>query len=570
MSPDKTLPPHPPKQRAGRGSASPPPPLTIPADALVRAEARWRALVLATGQITWVLDAQGRSLDSLSWCAYTGQTPEEAAQHWLDAIHPADQALVSQAWAHAFASQEPYRIEYRIRRADGVYRMFETRGIPILDAVGTFIEWVGACTDVTERSQAQMDLQAFQEHHRLLIETTAFGIVFQDAQTGILAMNPAAEREQLRGETVQRISQFAGLFETISDGVAVYDCEGRFVAMNQALLDLYGFDRDTDMVEKSLAERAQILQVRDPRGQPLAPGAWGLGRMLRGEVISSANAVEIIVTRADGRDVQVSITGAPIRNAQGEITGAVTVARDITERARLDQMKDDFINVASHELRAPLTPVILACRFIQRALNRPEQAAKLDRYAGEIVIQAKRLSRLVDDMLDMTRITNNHFAIQRAPCDLAKTILDAVEEQRAVWHRAIFEEGLTHPFMTMADAERIWQVMTNLLTNAMKYAPASEPIIVRAEIVPAASAQLLRITVQDRGPGIPIAAQTRIFERFYRLPDSDQPLQAPNGLGLGLFITRAIVEAHGGHITIESPSGGGSAFVVELPLSPPP
>lgn len=241
----------------------------------------------------------------------------------------------------------------------------------------------------------------------------------------------------------------------------------------------------------------------------------------------------------------------------------ITARKDLeAERDRLAALKDDFIHIASHELRAPLTPLMLGMRMVQRAIGKPGQEATMQHRMDEIVARTKHLSRLIDDMVSMTRISAGQLDLDMEPCDLARTLRDAVETQRAFWHRDISLDVTPHAVPALADAERIWQVYTNLISNACKYSPDMRPVAVSATIIKQGDASFFWVSIQDQGDGIDPAALPHLFERFYR----SQATVGKEGLGLGLFIAQGIAQGHGGSISATSVVGQGSAFTVVIPV----
>ncbi len=234
------------------------------------------------------------------------------------------------------------------------------------------------------------------------------------------------------------------------------------------------------------------------------------------------------------------------------------------ERERLRWMQEEFINIASHELRAPLTPLLLASQMVQRAARKPGQEARIIHLAEEIALHAKRMNRMVDDMLNMTRIEAGRFTLVPAPCDLAATIRDAIQTQHDLTHRDLLLVGADAPIEAVVDAERIWQVLTNLVSNAIKYSPSPSPVEVLVEQMAKDQAPWLRVSVHDAGPGIPASALPHLFQRFYRVIATQESSQ--DGLGLGLYIAHSIIHSHGGTIWVETTEGVGSTFIAEFPL----
>ena len=249
----------------------------------------------------------------------------------------------------------------------------------------------------------------------------------------------------------------------------------------------------------------------------------------------------------------------------------------VEERTRelreANRRMDEFLAIAGHELKTPLTSIKGNIQLAQRRLARvvgQEAEAELLALARILLVleraegQTARLNRLVNDLLDVSRIQTGTLDLRLGPTDLAAIVRAAVEEQRE-WapDRTICLEmpaGLSVPIV--ADADRIGQVVTNYLTNALKYSPDDRPVTVGLETMPARA----RVWVRDEGPGLPAAEQERIWERFYRASGIAQQDSSHSGLGLGLHISRTIVEQHHGQVGVESVPGTGSTFWFTLPV----
>lgn len=242
---------------------------------------------------------------------------------------------------------------------------------------------------------------------------------------------------------------------------------------------------------------------------------------------------------------------------------SVLVIRDITERS-LHQLQDAFLALASHELRTPLTPLQSYLELIARTLGRKDPAdpdiARTLRYAGIAGGQVRRLGRLVDDLLDVARLQTGKLTLRRAPVrvdELAGRAIEIAQTLAAGQAIALDASGL--PLTVDADAERLEQVLLNLLTNAITHAPGTE----RIDVCVRREGGEAIIEVRDNGPGIAAAELPHVFSRFYQ---TRQRREGGGGLGLGLFIAREIVVAHGGAIAVDSIKGQGATFTVRLPL----
>jgi signal transduction histidine kinase len=240
---------------------------------------------------------------------------------------------------------------------------------------------------------------------------------------------------------------------------------------------------------------------------------------------------------------------------------------------------DAFLNIASHELKTPLTTLKGLVQLAQRRLQQATMEAASGAHslpvilisAGELLArtdrQMTRMDALINDLLDISRIQAGQLALRLAHCDLAGVVSEAVEEQRAAWSQRIISLDLAveGPLEVVADAGRLSQVVTNFLTKALKYSPASAGVTVAVR----REAGKARVSVRDAGPGIPAADQERLWERFYRVPGVEPQSGSGLGLGLGLHISRTIVERHHGRVGVESVVGQGSTFYFVLPLAPP-
>jgi signal transduction histidine kinase len=271
-----------------------------------------------------------------------------------------------------------------------------------------------------------------------------------------------------------------------------------------------------------------------------------------------------VLRRDDGSDLPVEYVLTETDD-HGIGTGVVVVT-DVSERRALERMKSEFVAVTSHELRTPLTSVI---GYLEALLDDDELDGSLTpehlRLLGVIQRNADRLARLVDDLFVVSQFDSGRVPLSAAELDLGALARECVESAApaAADHGVALTAHVDGPAPVRGDAERLGQVLDNLVGNAVKFTPPGGRVDVRARVVRGAA----EIEVRDTGIGIPADEQRALFERFFRA-SSAVASQVP-GSGLGLAIVKMIVEAHGGRVAVESAEGAGSTFWIALPLSEP-
>jgi two-component system phosphate regulon sensor histidine kinase PhoR len=331
----------------------------------------------------------------------------------------------------------------------------------------------------------------------------------------------------------------------------------------------------TGMVEGVvLVNGAGRLVLTNPavRAMLRLPGA-AEGRHYLEVVRHPAIAAQLAAALAGGTpeavDVDLDLHGrrvfvaqvVPVARERGG--GAVLVLHDITDLRRADQMRRDFVANVSHELRTPLT----AIRGYVEALTDGPPAADAQRFLEVISRHTLRMERLVRDLLRLARLDAGQEALARVECGLAGLVTAVEHDMQALLasrrqqvHATIASDAAT----VSADPGHLHDLLRNLVENASNYSPEGGVI----EVATARTDQGVTLTVADRGPGIPDADLSRIFERFYRVDRSRT--RDPGGTGLGLSIVRHLVELHGGRVTATNREGGGARFAVELPAAAPP
>jgi len=373
---------------------------------------------------------------------------------------------------------------------------------------------------------------------------------------------------QLEREAAEHAAQLTTVVDLVNEGIFIVDGEGALLFTNGLGRDLLG-DMPRD---EAPAARVKRFDLREVDGTPLAPARLPSVRALRGETVPATN---LLVGRADGSTRRVEVRAHPLRR-DGGIYAAVITWRDITEETRAlgelqaaraaaeeaNQLKDDFIAALSHELRTPLQPILGWTEVLRRRGKLDDVTTR----AMEVVHRNIRQQvRLVDDLLDLSRILHGKFMLRFETFDLRDQVRGAVEafEESAALKRVRLASTLPDAAVSMwGDPARVHQIVSNLIANALKFTAAGGRIGVRLE----ARERRAVIEVDDSGEGIAATDLSIIFEPFRQGQQSTRR----GGLGIGLDLVRRLAEMHGGSVTVASAGlGHGARFRVELPLSRP-
>ncbi|HEU5424204.1 MAG TPA: ATP-binding protein, partial [Nitrolancea sp.] len=381
----------------------------------------------------------------------------------------------------------------------------------------------------------------------------------EELQATVEELNTTNDELQARSIEAQHMAQVSELgrarlemiLRSMADAVLVIDRTGQVELANEAARQLFGGPgREVGMLGN--------VALLDQDGLALV----GAEMLQQFAAHGESFALEFTIRTPEGEFRFYDATGGPIRSG-GEGEGEVVVVRDITDRSQR-QMQDEFLALANHELRAPLTVLQSSIQMLIRQLSRrPEDVGALRARADTALTQAQQLGRLISDLASTTRLQSGRYQLEPAPLRLDDLVAQAVEGVRTSGEGPRIELVRGEPLTVNADAGRLEQVVLNLLQNALTYAAGSERIVVRL----GQAEGWARIEVQDFGSGIPAAEIPRIFNRFYQVHRTDRA--ARGGLGLGLYISQGIARAHGGRIEVASVEGHGTTFTVLLPLGSP-
>ncbi|MFQ3630030.1 GAF domain-containing protein [Roseiflexus sp.] len=379
--------------------------------------------------------------------------------------------------------------------------------------------------------------------------------------------------------------KLAAVINSIVEGVVLCDRLGRLVLANRTAMEL--LSSDSFPYQQPISSMADFYAIRDLDGRALPVERLPLTRALAGEVFHD---YRVLLRGASGEDTVMSFSGAPVYGDMNTIEGAVVIFRDITEHQKLERAKDDFLAVAAHELRSPLAAVrSYADLLIRREQRRDKEDAADLRGLTILAQQVSHMLRLVDNLLDLSRLDAGLFSLQLQRVNLVALTNQVIDQLRpTIGERDVQLTSDAPDLMVTCDPLRIRQVLTNLLVNAARYSGSGSPIevsevIIRSDVLatryshqpPATlrswllnlqsvSHPLALIAVRDYGIGMSEETMQRLFRRYARGRQ-----RTGEGLGLGLYLSYELVVRHGGTIWAESIEGRGSTFYVALPLEGP-
>ncbi len=486
--------------------------------ALRESEQRYRAFVSASSDVVYRMSADWTEMRHLQGREFLADTHEPSGS-WLQTyIHPDDQPHVLAAIQEAVRTKSVFELEHRVVRVDGTLGWTFSRAVPLLDESGEVVEWFGAASDVTARKRAEEELQ--KERDRLQVTLASIG-----------------------------------------DAVITTDAESRVTFLNGVAEELTGWP-NAEVTGRPLDAVFRIVNEKTRTGAENP----ALRALREGVVVGLANHTVLI--RKDGTERPIDDTAAPIKDEQGGVVGCVLVFRDVTERRRAeeamreaDRRKDEFLATLAHELRNPLAPLRNGLHTLCLAGDDrrvwEQVRPMMERQLGHMV-------RLVDDLLDLSRISRGKIELRRERVDVASVVNNAVETSRPLIEASHHQLEVTLPEQPVyldADATRLAQVLSNLLNNAARYTPEEGRVRLSVEARPGEVA--FRVT--DSGIGIPAEKLPQVFDMFTQAEPAKE--RSRGGLGIGLTLVKRLVEMHAG--TVEASSAGpglGSEFLVRLPV----
>ncbi len=447
-----------------------------------------------------------------TWLTFTGRTLEqECNEGWLENIHPDDVKKCIDNYNQSYNVQKGSYTEYRLKRHDGQYRWIADNAVPRYDSDGLFNGFISACMDIDDQKRFREKIQESELHFKTISNVAPVGLWMTDTNAQNIFVNDTW-------------IQWTGIPFEKQLGVGWLD---------------------------------RVLE-EDKVGSP--GKFWDC--LMKREKYSSEFRI-----KKPGEEIRWCLTeGSPYYNIAGEFAGYAGSVTDITQIRKLEERKDDFIKMASHELKTPITSIKGYVQLLLNIYNEMDNEklqfskATVKSSLGTISKQVTKLTRLISELLDLSRIESGKLELHKTKFNLADMVEETVEDVRHTTSRHAIIIQNDFEGKIYADKDRLSQVLLNLLTNAIKYSPDADSIEVYVE----GNNEQATIKVKDHGIGIARKDHLKIFERFYRVEGKSE--QTFPGFGIGLFIATEIIQRHQGMLTVESEKSKGATFTITLPV----
>jgi PAS domain S-box-containing protein len=370
------------------------------------------------------------------------------------------------------------------------------------------------------------------------------GMVFTAAD--VTALHEAQEAAQ------RTLAELDATIASIADGLVIYDVNGTVKRVNQAMHAIARIPADMALRD---VDMLQMLRIQTPDGHPLTHAQLPHVRALHGELVVG----ELLVVQPPGGTYWISASAAPIRTPRGEVLGAVLTISNVTQMRELQEEREAYIHTISHDLRAPLAIISGHAQLLRDTLEEQALDGELRPGVEAILRSVQRMTTMIRDMVDAARLAGGQLQLQVQSIDLAAYLSDFLARAESILPVARVQLDLPQRLpAVLADYDRLERIITNLLSNALKYSPPEHPVLLRAR----REGAMVIVSVQDFGQGIAVEALPHLFDRFFRAEH-----ERVEGVGLGLYITKMLVEAHGGEIRVASTPGEGSTFTFTLPVA---
>lgn len=484
----------------------------IRTDLIIEKEGRFRALLLSSNDTVYTLTPDWKTMTALDGNGFISNVNEPTAD-WIDKfIPPSEKDKLREAIHKAIVQKSRFELEHMVFTAEGKLGWIFSRAIPVLNETGGIIEWFGSASNITKRKRAEIAL---------------------------LESKDQAEKQKRLYEAITR---------STPDLIYVFDLEYRFTYANEALLTMWGKSWD-EAIGKRLIENGYEDWHAEMHEREIDEVCL-TKRPIRGEVafphaVLGRRTYDYIFT--------------PVLNEAGEVEAVAGTTRDISEIKKNEERRKDFISMVSHELKTPLTSSMAYVQLLQskkNGLNNENSQGFLNRIGSQL----KKMAGLINGFLDVSRFHATGIQLKNERFLLKSLLEEVVEEMLSTSPK---HGILIIPSMEVeinADRERVGNVLTNFISNAVKYAPMDSSIRISVE----RDDDNVWVSVQDEGPGVKEGDIERVFDRFFR--SNDNPNTGVSGFGIGLYLSSEIIKAHGGSIGVENVPTGGSRFYFSLPL----
>lgn len=488
--------------------------------ALQESEERLKSLADHTPTMVWVTEKNNKcSYLSKSWYEFTGnETGIGLGREWVNSIHPDDLESFRLASSEFRNQQRPYQLEYRLRRASGEYHTVLEVAAPRFCEQNEFLGYVGSVIDIEGHHQLEAKLQQSESYLRAIIEQL-----------------PA--------------------------GVGVYDETGEWTQMN-SLMEQY-VPRN---VPFTLLDQSQFWQAWDEQGITVPPDNWPAHRALRGERVFPG--VEMLYADPKRGDVWMRVSTSPLYSDTGKVVGACAVIQDISKVKQaehslrdIDRRKNQFLATLAHELRNPLAPIRNGLHLLHTDCGLSDSSVDV---VDMMESQINHMVRLVDDLLEVSRISRGNIEMRKQSTDLSLVLHNAIDISKPLINSAGHHLEINFPDKQLtvnADPVRLAQVFSNLLNNAAKYTDEGGKISVTV----IDDLDKATISILDNGIGMSEEFIPTVFDVFTQADGSSK--RAQGGLGIGLTLAHKLIEMHSGSVSVHSEGPGkGSEFIITLPL----
>ena len=523
-----------------------------------------KTITEAIPQLVWLTNAPGQlEYCNRRWYEYFGLT--EADLEFIaerPILHPREREAWVEKWVHALATETPFEHECRLRRADGEYRWFLSRSIPLRDETGRLHRWFGTSTDIHDQKLAQALIASQRDELESLVMLRTREL--QETVVALEATATAHQRAEAAAHDSERRLQSA--LDGARDFVWDYDCLTGELYRSSGWSTMLGYDEGP--FDPSIEHWKEIAHPEDQKvayarfrdfigGKTEFHEAEYRLRDAFGKWRWIASKGKIVARAADGTPLKAAGTSADITERKSA-AATLEIAKEEAEQA--NRSKSEFLQNMSHELRTPLNAIIGFASILRRNRTQSLGVSEL-MYLDRIHKNGVDLLRLIDDVLDIAKIETGQMEVALSTIRLDELIRDVVA-QCAGHARAgvqVIGELPSGPLYVRADALRLRQIVLNLLSNAIKFTQAGS---VTAAVVCDDAREPLRIEVRDTGIGIPPERAATIFESFEQADTGTSRVYG--GTGLGLSISRALCEQMGFTLTMSSDVGVGSTFAIGL------